>query len=151
MKAPKRIELSAQQADALRKRVANRSLEEDDYLIIEGMIETIVFLSRVIEEKKVSIKRLLQRIFGIKTESSKNVLGKAKADKEDSPSDIQEPTDTQGDDPKEKTDQKKKRKGHGRNGHSAYTGAERSFVPHSTLKSGDRALVSPCRPRASGI
>jgi transposase len=137
MKTPKRIELSAQQADALRRRVAERSLEEADYLIIDGMIETIIFLSRVIEEKKVSIKRLLQRIFGIKTESSKNVLGKAKADKEDSPSESQGPCDTPGDGQREKNDQNNKRKGHGRNGHSAYTGAERTFVSHSTLKSGE--------------
>jgi len=128
---PKRIELNTQEVDGLRKRLAARSLEEADYLIIEGMIETILFLSQALEEKSLSIKRLLQRIFGIRTESSKNVLGTSRADKENSSSKTQEPSDTTSD------VHDTKRKGHGRNGANTYSGAERTFVSHPTLQSGD--------------
>jgi hypothetical protein len=83
VKSPKRIDLDLLQANALRQRVATRSLEEADYLIIEGMIETVIFLSQALEEKDVSIKRLMQMVFGVSTESAKNVLGKATQDQED--------------------------------------------------------------------
>lgn len=165
MKPPKRIELSPDQIKTLLERVSTRSLEDADYAIIEGMIETIIFLSQLLEEKNVSIKRLLKMVFGISTESSKNVLGKNKVPNKDnkgtddhSPESSPPPDnnlkDEAGnssddnrkdnadqpldDNQKEKPDQtNNKIKGHGRNGADTYTGAQRTFVPHSTLKSGD--------------
>ncbi len=166
MKPPKRIELSPDQIKTLLERVSTRSLEDADYAIIEGMIETIIFLSQLLEEKNVSIKRLLKMVFGISTESSKNVLGKNKVPNKDnkgtdgqSPESSPPPDNNQKDEAdqspddsrkdnsdqppddnhKEEPDQKSNKvKGHGRNGADTYTGAQRTFVPHSTLKSGDQ-------------
>lgn len=147
MKPPKRIDLDLLQANALRQRVATRSLEESDYLIIEGMIETVIFLSQALEEKDVSIKRLMQMAFGAGTESAKNVLGKASQDThQDTQKDaqggsvcnLQETSDTSVDEHGGENEQKNKCKGHGRNGAHTYTGAEKSFVPHATLRSGGR-------------
>jgi transposase len=148
MKSPKRIDIDHLQANALRQRVATRSLEESDYLIIEGMIETVIFLSQVLEEKNVSIKRLRQLVFGAGTESAKNVLGKTT---QDTQKDAQGGTEGKSQEtPDSRVDeagvdehggeneQKNKCKGHGRNGAHAYTGAEKVLVSHETLKSGDR-------------
>jgi len=151
IKSPKRIDLNSLQVDALRQRVATRSLDESDYLIIEGMIETVIFLSQALAEKDVSIKRLMQMVFGASTESAKNVLGKTTQDAhqdthQDEQEDAQggtgcksqETSDTTVDEHGGESEQKNKCKGHGRNGAHTYTGAERVFVPHATLKSGDR-------------
>lgn len=139
MKPPKRIDLDLLQTNALRQRVATRSLEESDYLIIEGMIETVIFLSQALEEKDISIKRLMQMIFGASTESARNVLGKATQDVPGGrESNLQETSDSGVGEHGGENEQKNKRKGHGRNGAQIYTGAERAFVPHATLKSGDR-------------
>ena len=144
IKPPKRIDLDHLQADALRQRVATRSLEESDYLIIEGMIETVIFLSQALEEKDVSIKRLMQIVFGASTESAKNVLGKSTQDAQSGTGcKSQETPDSRVDEPRVdehggENEQKNKCKGHGRNGAHAYTGAEKSFVSHEILKSGDR-------------
>jgi transposase len=149
IKPPKRMDVTPVQVDGLRQRVATRSLEESDYLIIEGMIETVIFLSQALEEKDVSIKRLMQMVFGVKTESAKNVLGRAA---QDTQKDTQDDTGCKSQETSETTaptveeehgdsgesDQKSGCKGHGRNGAHTYTGAERSFVPHATLRSGDR-------------
>jgi transposase len=158
MKSPKRIDLDLLQADALRQRVATRSLKEADYLIIEGMIETVIFLSQALEEKDVSIKRLMQMVFGISTESSKNVLGKTHQDAQEG---VQGGEDTQGgtecksrehresshtattvdehsEESSGESDRENRQKGHGRNGARTYTGAEKTFVPHAALRSGDR-------------
>ena len=162
MKSPKRIDLNPLEADALRRRVATRSLNEADYLIIEGMIETVIFLSRALEEKDVSIKRLMRMVFGVSTESSKNVLGGSRKDGMEDVQDGQggevgqggedaqggtackspEATATAdehtGEGDGEGDGEDRHKKGHGRNGAHAYTGAGRIFVPNAALKPGDR-------------
>ncbi|MBN1227642.1 MAG: hypothetical protein JXA79_11675 [Deltaproteobacteria bacterium] len=115
IKTPKRVDLTPQQMEELCKRLEDRNLEEADWEIIKGMAQTISFLSQAVEEKGLSIKRLLGLVFGYSTESSKNVLKKAKDDKNDLP---ENPTDT---DPVDN-----KQKGHGRNGASSYQGANNS-------------------------
>jgi transposase len=144
IKSPKRVDLDLLQVNALRGRVATRSLNEADYLIIEGMIETVIFLSRALEEKDVSIKRLMQMVFGISTESSKNVLGESRQDDQE---DIQVGSGSRQqrealhssttDEQRGESERKNMPKGHGRNGAHTYSGAERNFVPHATLRSGD--------------
>jgi transposase len=131
MKPPHRIELQPHQVDALRQRLAARALEEADYLLIEGMIETIVFLSQALEEKDISIKKLLGMIFGLKTEKAKNVLGKSPEEDKTS----QDPADICPDG--KDGDEKKVRKGHGRNGVDTYSGAEKVCISHTSIKSGD--------------
>jgi transposase len=127
MKKPKVLQLTSEEADNLLKRAAANSLSEKDCEIIKGMVETILVLSRALEEKVTSIKRLLRMLFGIKTEKSKNILKNT----EDSEASTENTKDN------DTPDKKDKPKGHGRNGASAYTGAEKVKVPHQKLKSGD--------------
>lgn len=110
MKA-KKIEISLEEAVALLDRVQNSTLGQDDYEIIKGMIDTLMLLDQAVTEKGTSIKRLLQMIFGNKTEKkekgSKKKTGKGR---------------------------KQKSKGHGRNSADDYTGAEKVKITHTTLQ-----------------
>lgn len=137
MKAPKRMDLSPEEMDALLERVAAETLIEGDYEIIKAMAETIHVLSQSVDEKAASIKRLLRMLFGSPTEKAKNVL--KNVDQEESGSETSKsPSDNAEDDPvdnEEKPD--KKKKGHGRNGAADYTGADKILVPHPDLKSGN--------------
>lgn len=142
--APKRIDLTHEQMEELLKRVEERRLEEGDWELVKWIAQTIIFMSQVLDEKSMSIGRLLKMVFGSSTESKKNVLGKAEGEEKNgsSPEDpaSKDPDDPAKDspDPDGKNDQPDpKPKGHGRNGADSYQGAKKVFVPHTTLKSGD--------------
>jgi hypothetical protein len=79
MNAPKRIDLTPEQLDALLKRVEAGTLQDGDYEIIKGMAETLRFLSQTLDHKNISIKRLLKLIFGESTEKTAKVLQRNKA------------------------------------------------------------------------
>lgn len=122
MKAPKRIDLDLDQAEALLKRV-EQALSPEDYQIIKAIIETIHLLSESVDEKATSIRRLLRMLFGDRSEKIEKVLKEANL-----PAKPEKPM-------KDKTE---KPKGHGRKGAAEYTGAEKVNVPHEDLKPGDR-------------
>lgn len=109
MKA-KRIEISAEEAEALLQRIKDSTVAQDDYEIIKGLVDTLTLLNQAVNEKGTSIKRLLQMIFGYKTEKNPKDLKKEKGKR-----------------------RKSKVKGHGKNGAEDYTGAERVQLPHTTL------------------
>ncbi len=122
MKTPKRINLNPDQADDLLKRVENSSLQQSDYEIIKAMAETIHILSQAVNEKSTSIRRLLRMLFGPGTEKLEKVIKDKLRSSKASPDN-------------------KKRKGHGRNAASDYTGADQVEVPHTTLKPRDPCPV----------
>jgi transposase len=124
MKTPKRIELNHEQMKGLKKRIKDRRLTEEDYKVFEAMAETITFLSQQVQQKKGSIARLLRMLFGASTEKLKNITKK----KDDDGPSGNTPHSGEG---------KPKQKGHGKNGASAYTNAQKVFVPNSKVKSGD--------------
>lgn len=113
----KRIEIKAPEARAFLNRVKDRALIEQDYEIIESMVETIQVLSQAVEDKAASIKRLVRYLFGAPTETAENLF----------------PKNT----PQPKKTEKPRPKGHGRNGAASYTGGAHVKVPHPTLKPGD--------------
>ena len=149
IKTPKRVDLTPQQIEALCQRLEERRLEEADWELIKGLAQTITFLSQALQEKSISIKRLLNMVFGAGTESKKNILTKSREEeKKDLP--VENPDDTSADNPDEKGP-----KGHGRNGANSYQGAKKVFIPHDNLKAGD--LCPECkkgkvyRPREPGV
>ena len=83
------------------------------------MTEIIQAMSQVVDQKAASIKRLLKQLFGQKSEKKKGVLNDQ--DKEEKPD----------------NEPKKKLKGHGRNGASAYTGAKKVQINLEGLKHGE--------------
>jgi len=113
------------------------ALAEKDFTLISRLVETVIFLFQLLEGKNTSIKRLRRLLFGARTESSSNVLGGEKEkDSKESKTKAKQ------------TGEKKKRKGHGRNGASKYVGAEVIFVPLENIKKGDPCPHCP-RGRAS--
>jgi len=127
MKAPQRIDLNREQADALLKRVKTGCLQDGDYQIIKAMVETIELLNQCVDEKATSIRRLLRMLFGPRTEKLKNVI-KDKQTSDSAKSKQENTTDKSN---------KPKAKGHGRNAAADYTAAEQIKVDHASLKPKD--------------
>jgi len=135
----RRLTINMQELLALLERV-KAVLSEEDHRILRGAVETLGFLTRMLENRKTTIRRLRQMLFGAGTEKTRNVLkrnaGEAAGNMADGgdPDPGRHPRDA----PCEQgVASDGKRKGHGRNGAAAYTGAERIKVAHESLKAGD--------------
>jgi len=118
------ISLTTEELDALIERVESGSLQKGDAEIIKAMANAVKLLSQAVNDKAVSIKKLLAMVFGAKTEKKDKVLkprtpGTGKKDK---------PT-TQ--------------KGHGRRSGDDFTGAQKIPVPHEGLKHKDPCPLCP--------
>lgn len=133
MKKPQRIECDV---DELQRIVDRASLSDDDRATLRAAVETLAFLSRELEAKRVSVRRLQSILFGARTEKTRKVLGTI-SDESHSPEQRRE--ENVGEPPRAPSAGAvpgKKRKGHGRRSASAYRGAERIVVPHATLCAG---------------
>jgi len=117
---------------------ARTSLSEEEAEKLEAVVDSFAFLTQELEKKSASISRLRQLIFGASTEKTSRVCGDADAitggEADNAPADAGS----------DNTDGKKEntpRKGHGRNGASAYQGAGKVKIPHESLQSG---VFCPC-------
>lgn len=148
MKKPEQIKLNLDEVDALMQRVETGNLQDGDYEIIKSMADTIVCLNQALENKKVSIKRLLKMVFGSKTEKKDKILKNNDPISSDNPEGKESPSDDKSetcDNPDKTQNNKpeKKSKGHGRTGADRYTGADREFIPHPDLKHKDPCPLCP--------
>jgi hypothetical protein len=89
-----------------------------------------------LQDKKTTIKKLLRMLFGAKTEKADKVLVRPT-----SQGDAAKKTGEESEDSGNNADDKPK--GHGRNGTSAYTGAEKIIVPYTELRPGDNCPMCP--------
>jgi hypothetical protein len=96
------------------------SLSAGNYEKLKVAMAILAFLMEELRSQKASIYRLRNMLFGPSTEKTSQVLGK---NKDSAKSESSEP--------------KEKKPGHGRNGASAYTGANKIHVPHPDMHSGD--------------
>lgn len=130
-----RIELDMDELESILDRAKVAPLGKDEYEKLRAALETLLFLTQELEKKRVSVQRLKKLLFGAATEKTsevlKNILDKLKAGK-GSAGDAAAGKDSVAD-----QNDKKKRKGHGRNGADAYNGAEKIKVPHESLSPGD--------------
>lgn len=123
------VDISVEELNALIERLESRELEEADYEIAAKLVSTLMYLKQVHDDKSMSIKRLLNLLFGsVSSEKTGKLLehleaaGKSRGQ--------EKATGRQ--------KGKKKRKGHGRNGADAYKGAERFRVGLKDLEPGRR-------------
>ena len=116
---------------SLIQRAREGPLSPEECDLIQALAESYINLRDEIGDKKASIERLRQLVFGAKTESRKNVKKMTGAT----------PTVTDREDDQEK----QKRKGHGRIPAEAYTGAERIEVKHESLSPGDPCPNAGCK------
>ena len=70
-----RVYIGIDELEAILDRV-RASLTEDEYAKIHGALKTLLFLTRELEKKRVSVQRLKAMLFGAATEKTKDVLEK---------------------------------------------------------------------------
>lgn len=124
---PLRIELTVQQVQILIDRGEQRSFAEQDYPIVVSIIRNYFALDHAHQEKSHAILRLLNRFFGSRTERAREVLKRCSPEQEPLNPSMPTGKGTPGEKPK----------GHGRNGASAYEGAQKVCVPHLCYQAGD--------------
>lgn len=127
---------------------ARSALSAQEYTRLKAVLETLVYLLQLVENKNTTIQRLRQILFGASTEKTAQVLKAVGAAlKPDGGSLPRSPA--------EDPDSAPPREGHGRNGAQAYAGAAKIEVDHPSLKSGE--LCPECRkgklyaPAAPGV
>ncbi len=155
--APKRQDVSLDELKLIISKV--QGVDADELQKLEAAVDTLGLMTRELEAKGASIRRLRRLIFGPSTEKTSKVLGNiekkdgdkaasddttdATADADSSDASMEQADTAAGNDhsSKDSDDSKQdkpKRKGHGRRGAADYTGAKRCSVDHGTLKHGDR-------------
>jgi len=130
--------------DALHQ--AEEKLSEKDYAALKAVVDAYAYLTELVDDKTTTIARLRQMLFGASTEKTATVVGGSKDANSQQQQDCADPIKTTPEDKAETSSapaedgenvEKTPRKGHGRNGADAYTGAERIEVRHESLQPGD--------------
>ncbi len=144
MRTPTHLDFTSEQIETLLERLDKQALIKEDYPVLANLIQAVVWMNFSLQEKQLSIQRL-RSIFGIKTESAKNLsklLAQAQA--------ASDPTDEQPFErdqetkdphpPTEKNPPEEKGK-HGHRRSSDYTQAKVIEIAHESLKKGNHC---PC-------
>jgi transposase len=130
-----RLEVSREELLNLLEHARTEALSEPEYQQLKAALETLVYLTQLVEDKNTTIARLRQILFGASSEKMSQVLETLAANRAPS----REP-DGGGKSEGEKTTpqlpESAPSPGHGRNGADAYPGARRVKIEHSSLKSG---------------
>ena len=120
--APVRMEVSREELEAVLVRV-REMLGEPDYEKLKAAIETLAYLTDLVQDREISLQRLRQILFGASTEKTRQVV----------PAQTDVPAELKAAEPAAE----KARQGHGRHAAEAFRGARKIEIAHSTLKSGD--------------
>ena len=135
MKPPEIVNATQAELDELLAK-AKPIFSSEQYLLLERVFGTFVYVMLSLQNAKTSIKRFQRLLFGGRTEHKRNVLKLAAV-----ADDLQEHNATEaGAEPAEVVvpEPKPRPPGHGRNAAQAYSGAPIVECPHPELKSGDR-------------
>jgi transposase len=103
-------------------------LDEPTFVLVEGLLNTLLWIMEVLADHKASLGRLRRMLFGPKTEKAGKLLPKKQPATKPDPASGKK---------------KGKRPGHGRRKAGEYTGAKRIPVPHPALKAG--SLCDKCK------
>ena len=95
-------------------------LPPETYCLLESLLRTLLWIMAVLEQKKATLGRLRDALFGSKSEKTEKLF----------------PEKAGSEDPNPAAPPKAKRKGHGRRGTEAYPGAKRIKVPHPKCRPG---------------
>ena len=134
---PTIIELDMDKLEEILRRVEGKELQADDYETIRAVIESYVGLFSLLGDKNTTIARLRKMLFGASTEKTAAVIGGTKDSQppptQDAAALVTASTEGNGETAllpaaDGENAAETPRKGHGRNGADAYTGAEK-IVP----------------------
>lgn len=134
MPTPTTIELTMKELEALFERV-KASVAEGDYEKLEMLLNAYLTLTGLIEEDRMTIRKLREMLYGRSTEKTSKVLAEVESE---SPQVRGAGSGAPGVGDEGEKSSKRKTKGHGRNGANAYGGAERIPIAHGELKHGQR-------------
>jgi len=128
-----RLEVSREELLSLLEHARTEALSEPEYQQLKAALDTLVYLTQLVEDKNTTIARLRQILFGASSEKMSQVLETLAANRAPS-----KKPDGGGKSEEEKTSpESAPSPGHGRNGADAYPGARRVKIEHSSLKSGN--------------
>ena len=129
LQTPKQVELSQEQFDELQRQVKENNLSDKNRDLVINVLQCVVWLNKVVDAKKLSMRRLAKIFGGFKSEKS----SKLQPEKNES-----KPKDNnKKDDPPPAPQADNKKKGNGKNGKDKFKGAKRFFHEHESLASGD--------------
>jgi transposase len=131
-----RLELSMEQLEKLVERARTGPLSEEQYQQLKAAIETLGYLTELVEDKDTTIQWLRRVLFGVSTEKTDKVLKNEVGGSEPGAE-----RDSAATPPRDHTAgeaQASQSPGHGRNGAQAYGGGSKIPVSHASLKKGDR-------------
>lgn len=146
-KARPRRDLQPQEVERILEKVKG-ALSSAEHETLRGALDTLAVLTRELESKGITVARLRTFLFGssgVPVSDAPGAMDAGASDPTASPGDRDRTspdaaaTDS-GDEPQGSPDGdgERKRKGHGRNGHQSYVGAERILIAHHSLKHGSR-------------
>jgi hypothetical protein len=150
-KPTRRVAVPIDKLQAIVERARTEPLPEADHATLKAAVDTLARLTEELETKTTTLDRVRRLIFGPRTETTDNILGKAQdGQSEDAtapnPSAVGETSAASaGDTPR------KPRQGHGRNGAEDYPRAARIRVTHATLKQGDPCPEAGCTGGSSSF
>ncbi len=133
--------------EALIARLKQGSLAQQDTLLVERLLRLLLCLIRIVEQKNTSISRLKRMLFGPGADKraalaiaapTSNPLSKDAPSAGDRPLEPAPPEATP-------TEERARRRGHGRQSAAAYTGARRVVCADPELRPGDGCPASQCR------
>jgi len=139
--------------ERLIERLRQSNLEQRDLELVERLLQTVLSLVRLLQQKNASLKRLKRLIFGPGSDRRIGTGSDSASSPEDKKRDSQTDSNPQpGPDASSQTlqlssNQKSKRRGHGRMASSVYTGAKIVICPHPTLKASDSCPAPYCQGR----
>jgi transposase len=138
MKPIERVDMNKEELEALLERARTEPLSEEDYAKLKGVVETLSYLTDLLQDRKTTIQKLRQILFGASTEKTSNLV---KADTQPATTETGQEegnrTPPAGPGGEQAPKSAEKSKGHGRNGASSYTGATKIKICHESLKPGD--------------
>jgi transposase len=125
-------EVNMKELEELLERAKVAPLNEEDYTKLKRVVETLGYLTNLLENRKTTIQRLRQLLFGASTEKTRDILKDLSVPAEHAKNSQEQAAASGGGRPQDK----KKPDGHGRNGADSYVGATKIKVRHETLKPG---------------
>jgi len=145
MKRPEEVQLSREDGEALRQRLAGEALTADDRRVLDQVLQWYFWLLFVLQEATFSLKRLRAILFGDKPKKRQSPSSSGSSDGGGGAGEVgAASTAVRGataEDHRSEGSAGGHRPGHGRQGAAAYPGAERVTCRHETLAVGERCPV----------
>ena len=143
---PTIVEMDMHHLEDVLRRIEAKEITEADCATLRTLCTSYVHLLELLKDKNTSIRRLRKMLFGARTEKTASVIGQqgdvptaqdaaAATAASESNINVAAPPCSTSDAAKAA---QTPRKGHGRNGAAAYTGAVKVVVQHPSLQAGDR-------------